>query len=82
MKQCNWWCAACGGQCDWKNPNRVLVIQDNTEAKVFQAHTPPQEMCEHLVIALKLLTNQQKDGDGPVQNGGRMPTRKQSAQDG
>ena len=39
-KHCNWWCAACGGQHDWENPNRVSVIQDNTdrsEAKVFRA---------------------------------------------
>ena len=37
-KRCNWWCAACGGQYDRRNPNRVLVTQDSTdrcEAKVF-----------------------------------------------
>ena len=39
-KQCNWWCAACGGQYDWKDPNRVLVthdVADPSEAKVFRA---------------------------------------------
>ena len=30
QKQCNWWCAACGGQYDWRAPNRVLVMQDST----------------------------------------------------
>ena len=25
-KQCNWWCAACGGQYKWRDANRVLVI--------------------------------------------------------
>ena len=29
-------------------------------------HAPPQGMCENLVKALRLLANQQKDGDGPV----------------
>ena len=24
-KQCSWWCAACGGQYDWRAPNRLLV---------------------------------------------------------
>ena len=68
-KQCNWWCAACGGQYDWKAPNRILVIQSGTDfrdAKVFRAHAAPQGMCENLIDALKLLTNQQKDGDSPV----------------
>ena len=55
---------ACGG-----HPNRVLVIPDSMncrEAKVFRAHTAPQGMCSNLVNALKLLANQQKDGDSPV----------------
>ena len=63
------WCAASGGQYDWRAPNRVLVIQESTdprEAKVFQAHAAPQGVCDNLIHALKLLTNQQKDGDGPV----------------
>ena len=25
-RQCNWWCAACCGQCDWREANRVLTI--------------------------------------------------------
>ena len=44
-KQCNLWCAACGGQSNWRNPNRVLIIQDGvgaSEAKVFRTHAPPQ----------------------------------------
>ena len=36
------------------------------KAKVFRAHAAPQGMCHKLVSALKLLTNQQKDGNSPV----------------
>ena len=32
-------------------------------AKVFKAHVVPQGLCENLVNALKLLANQQTDGD-------------------
>ena len=32
-KQCIWWCAACGGQYDWKAPNRVLVVQDSRDRR-------------------------------------------------
>ena len=48
---------------------RVFVMQDSTdhrEAKVFRAHTAPQGTCDNLINALKLLTNQQNDGDSPV----------------
>ena len=44
-KQCFWWCAACGGQYKWRDPNRVLSLQDGTdasEAKVFLADVPPE----------------------------------------
>ena len=70
-KQRNWWCAACCGQYDLRAPNRVLVIQDSTdsrEANVFRAHAAPQGMPENLINSLKLLTNQQKCSDGPVEN--------------
>ena len=39
QKQCNWWCAACGGRY-----NRILVIQDSTDrrdARVFRARAAP-----------------------------------------
>ena len=26
-RQCDWWCAACGGQYDWCEAHRVLTIQ-------------------------------------------------------
>ena len=68
-KLCNWWCAACVGQYNWRDPNRVLVVQDSTdrsEAKVFRAHAPPLGACENLVCALKLLANQQTGGDSLV----------------
>ena len=43
-KHCNWWCAACGGQYEWRAPNRILVVQHGVnanEAKVFKAHAAP-----------------------------------------
>ena len=51
-EQCNW-CAACGGQYNWKDPNRVLLKQDSADpskANVFRAHAPPQGACENLVL--------------------------------
>ena len=54
-KQCIWSCAACGGQYDWRNPNRFAVTQDSTdrgEAKVFRAHAPPLGVCDNLINAL------------------------------
>ena len=55
--------SACGGQYNSKAPNRVLVIQDSTDpraANVFRA------LCDNMINALKLLVNQQKDGDSLV----------------
>ena len=49
----------------------ILVVQlctDEDEAKVFRAHGAPQGLCENLMNALKLLANQQRDGDSPIQN--------------
>ena len=34
------------------------------QAKVFKAHAVPQDLCANLVNALKLLANQQEEGDG------------------
>ena len=67
---CNWWCAACGGQHEWKAPNRILGVQlggNANEAKVFKAHAAPVELCGNLSNTVKLLANQQKDGDSPIQ---------------
>ena len=67
----SWWCAACGGQYEWRAPNRILVVQfgaNANEAKVFKAHAAPLGLCDHLINALKLLANQQKDGDSPIQS--------------
>ena len=60
----------CGGKYEWRAPNRILVVQlgvDANEAKVFTAHAASQGLCEHLINALKLLANQQTDGDSPIQ---------------
>ena len=48
-----------------------LVVQtgDSFEQdKVFKAHAVPKGMCASLINALKLLANQQEDGDGLLQN--------------
>ena len=38
------------------------------QAKVLKAHAIPQGSCENLINALKLLANQQVDGDGLLQS--------------
>ena len=38
------------------------------QTKVFKAHAVPQGLCGTLINALKLLANQQEDGDGLIQN--------------
>ena len=70
-KHTNWWSATCGEKYDWKQPNRLVVVQTGEsfeEAKVFKAHAVPQGLCANLVNALKLLANQQENGDGLPQN--------------
>ena len=70
-KHTNWWCAICGEKYDWRAPNRLLVVQTGesvNQAKVFKAHAVPQGLCGNLINALKLLANQQEDGDGFMQN--------------
>ena len=39
-----------------------------TERKSFEAHASPLGLCDNLVNALKLLANQQKDGESPIQS--------------
>ena len=39
-----------------------------SQAEVSKAHAVPQGLCENLINALKLLANQQKDGDSPIQS--------------
>ena len=43
----------------------MIVIE---QAKAFKAHAVPQGLCANLINALKLLANQQEDGDGLLQN--------------
>ena len=65
-RHCSWWCVVSGGKYEWRAPNRILVVQlgtDEDEAKVFRAHAVPQGLGENLINALKLLANQQRDGD-------------------
>ena len=67
----SWWCAISGEKDDWKQPDRLLVVQTGesvNQAKVFKVHAVPQGLCGNLINALKLLANQQEDGDGFTQN--------------
>ena len=44
-KHTNWWCAICGENYDWEQPNRLLFVQTGesiNQAKVFKAHAVPQ----------------------------------------
>ena len=66
-----WWCAFCEEKYDWRQPNRLLVVQTGEsfeQAKVFKAHAGLQGLCASLINAQKLLANQQEDGDGLSQN--------------
>ena len=61
----------CGEKYEWRALNRLLVVQTGvsaSQAKVFKAHAEPQGLCKNLINALKLLANQQKDGDSPIQS--------------
>ena len=66
----NWWCAACGGQHNWKAPNKVLVTLDSadpSEAKVvLRGHAPLHGRCENPFCALKLRASLQAGGDKVV----------------
>ena len=81
MEDCVWWVSGektyklvvrdLWRKYDWKQPNRLLVVQTGesvNQAKVFRAHAVPQGLCGNLINALKLLANQQEDGDGLIQN--------------
>ena len=55
-KTTKWWCAICGEKCDWRQTNRLLVVQTGEsfeQAKVFKAHAVPQGLCANLINALK-----------------------------
>ena len=63
-KHTTWWCAIGGERYDWKQSNRLLVVQTGDsidQAKVFKEHAVPQGLCAHLINALKLIANQQGD---------------------
>ena len=53
-----------------KQSDRLVVVQTGEgvdQAKVFKAHAVPEELCANLINALKLLANQQEDGDDLLQ---------------
>ena len=44
------------------------LAQTKMKRRFLRAHAIPQGLCENLINALKLLANQQKCGDSPIQN--------------
>ena len=51
-KTTRWWCAICGEKFDWRQLNRLLVVQTGEsfeQAKVFKAHAVPQGLCVNLM---------------------------------
>ena len=60
-KSTKWWCAVRGENYDWKQPNRLFVVQTDDIIE-------PQGLCANLINALKLLANQQEYGDDLLQN--------------
>ena len=47
-KYTSWWCAICGEKYDWRQPNRLLVVQTGEsveQAKVFKAHARCRTAC-------------------------------------
>ena len=46
----------------------VQTCERVDQGTVFTAHAVPQGFCGNLIHALKLLANQQEDGDGVIQN--------------
>ena len=36
-KQTNWWCAICGEKYDWKQPNRLVVVQTGASKRLRSA---------------------------------------------
>ena len=74
-----WWCAFFGEKYDWRAPNSLLAVQTGNSAsqvEVFKAHAVAQRLCENLINALKLLTNQQTDGESPVpKHGSKTPVK-------
>ena len=46
----------------------IQLSADANEAKVFKADAAPLGLCDNLVNAQKLLANQQKNGDDPIES--------------
>ena len=70
-KTTKWWCAICGEKYDWRQPNRLLVVQTGEsfkQAKVFKEHAVPKGLYANLINGLKLLANQHEERDGLIQN--------------
>ena len=48
-KHSNWWCAISGEKYDWKQPDKLLMVQTGesvNQPKVFRAHAVPQGLWE------------------------------------
>ena len=51
-----------------RRPIRLGSAHNATEAKGVKAHAALLGLCDNLISSLKLLANQQKDGDSPIQS--------------
>ena len=63
-KSTKWWCATCGTGGNRTSFWSCKTRESFEQAKVFKAQAVPQGLCANLINALKLLANQQEDGDG------------------
>ena len=60
-----------GANTNGERPTKILVVPlgvNANEAKVFKVHAAPLGLCDNQINALKLLANQQKDGNSPIQS--------------
>ena len=66
-KHCSWWCAIFGEKYEW-SAQQVTGVTNRCQCQSGKGfHAAPQGLCENSINALKLLANQQKDGDSPIQ---------------
>ena len=70
-KTTKWWCAICGEKYDWRQPNRLWSCNQVKELsrRKSSKHMRYLRACaQNLINALKLLANQQENGDNLPEN--------------
>ena len=69
MKQCNLWCAACGGSTNGRPRTESWshkTARTGEKQKCFEHTAAPQGVCDNLINTLKIVAKRQDDGDSPV----------------